>query len=94
MDRKVVSAIIAVGIWLAVVQVFCALWVRDGIRDAAVSDVDISGIREEVRAIHSVVTELEKIEANTDSIDGRLAPPAEQMRRAMRKLQEMQPPKP
>lgn len=35
MDKKATSAIIAVGIWLAVVMFFCALWIRDGIRDAA-----------------------------------------------------------
>lgn len=33
MDRKVVSAIIAVGIWLSVVMVFCTLLIREELID-------------------------------------------------------------
>ena len=38
MDTKATSAIIAVGIWLSVVMVFCTLYLRESIRDAAVDN--------------------------------------------------------
>jgi len=44
MDTKATSAIIAVGIWLSVVQLFCAMWIREGIRDAAVDNDDLAAI--------------------------------------------------
>jgi hypothetical protein len=44
MDRKAVSAIIAVGIWLAVVMVFCTMWIREGIKDAAVNNDALAAI--------------------------------------------------
>jgi hypothetical protein len=57
MDSKATSAIIAVGIWLAVVQVFCALWIRGEIRDAATSSDELATISaklDDLRGTHDV----------------------------------------
>ena len=54
MERKTVSTIIAVGIWLAVVQVFCALWIRDGIRDAAVNNDTLAAIEAKLDTVREV----------------------------------------
>lgn len=41
---KTPSAVVAAAIWLSVVQVFCALWIRDGIRDAATDNGELATI--------------------------------------------------
>jgi hypothetical protein len=44
MDTKTRSAIIAVGIGLALVQLFCALWIREAIHDEAVDNAALERI--------------------------------------------------
>lgn len=58
METKPTSAIIAVGIWLAVVQVFCALLIRDAIKDADTNDelATIAAKLDDLRAEHAAPT--------------------------------------
>lgn len=44
MDKKVASAIIAVGIWLTFVLLFCALYIREAIHEAAPSADEIAAV--------------------------------------------------
>jgi hypothetical protein len=55
MDTKATSAIIAVGIWLSIVMVFCALWIRDGIRDAAVDNGELATIEAKLDTVREVL---------------------------------------
>jgi hypothetical protein len=72
---KTPGTIIAVGIWLSVVQVFCALWIRDGIRDAAVDNGELATIAAKLDGIHVVRDEPPEYyqgqhQAEKDLLDG------------------------
>ena len=63
----------------------CTYWLEDKIERA------IPSFPVYIDSLVSITHTLEKVEANTDSIDERLMPPEEQHRRLMQKLEQMKP---
>lgn len=86
---KTPGAIMAAAIWLSVVQVFCALWIRDGIKDA--EPAEAPNYSQRLEAIEGQLFDIAK---NTHDIDQELESPEEKHRHMQQLIDQMKAAKP